>query len=312
MLGLNEIGDCGVRKNESGTIVCATYGYPCALNIDPVEKKPVFHFLPGSSILSMATAGCNLHCKQCQNWRISQQIHSINELSKYIPPEDIVTLAVDHACPSIAYTYTEPLVSFEYTYDCCRAAHQAGKKNVLVTAAYINPEPLKQICKYVDAANVDLKSFSDPFYEAICGARLKPVLKSLRIMKDSGVMIEVTNLLIPKLNDSSEETKKLSDWLLNTLGENTPLHFSRFFPQNQLEHLEATPAETLLNARSIALKSGLKHVYIGNLSHGEGECTYCPNCGKLLIERSGYTVLLNTMKNGCCQACNRSVYGIWN
>ena len=309
-LAPGETGDCRVRKNIGGEIVCTTYALPCSVNIDPVEKKPLFHFLPGSPILSIATAGCNLHCKQCQNWQISQAEHFV-PASDEVLPEDVVRLAGKQGCPAIAYTYTEPLVSYEYTYDCCEAAAEAGIKNVLVTAAYINPEPLRRICQHVDAANVDLKSFSDDFYRDVCDARLKPVLKALTIMKDCGVMLEVTNLIIPTLNDSEEETRQLCGWVVENLGPETPLHFSCFFPQNKLKHLPPTPPDTVLRAREIALEAGLQFVYVGNMQSAAGESTHCPVCGKLLIERHGYTLLQNRIEKGHCPACQTPIIGIW-
>lgn len=309
-LARGEIGDCGVRENIGDKIRCTTYAQPCSLNIDPVEKKPLFHFLPGSQILSIATVGCNLHCKQCQNWQISQASQKTSS-SPDVYPDNVVEVAKKRNCPSIAYTYTEPLVSYEYTYDCCKAATEAGIKNVLVTAAFINPEPLRHICQYVDAANVDLKSFSDEFYKKICDARLQPVLKALKVMKECGVMLEVTNLLIPTLNDSERETRQLCRWVADNLGVNTPLHFSRFFPQNQLRHLPPTPTQTILRARQIAVEEGMRFVYVGNVSDGVGESTWCPNCEKLLIERQGYHVIRNLIKDGSCPACFTPVPGIW-
>lgn len=310
-LAPGETGDCRVRENTGEKISCTTYAQPCSLNIDPVEKKPLYHFLPGSPILSIATAGCNLHCKQCQNWQISQSNH-LRASGPDIYPEDIVRMAFQRECPSIAYTYTEPLVSYEYTYDCCKAASEAGIRNVLVTAAFINPEPLRAICQYVDAANVDLKSFSDDFYREICDARLQPVLKALRIMKECGVMVELTNLIIPTLNDSEAENRQLCDWVVNNLGEDTPIHFSRFFPQNQLKYLPPTPLETILHARKTALESGMKFVYVGNMADGAGENTWCPNCENLLIERQGYHVMSNVIKNGCCPECRTPIHGLWD
>jgi len=304
------IGDCRVRQNIDGEIRCTTYGYPRALNIDPIEKKPLYHFLPGSPILSIATAGCNLHCAQCQNWQLSQSAHFVSASVKMLP-HDVVQMAGERKCPAIAYTYTEPLASYEYTYDCCKAASEAGLKNVLVTAAYINPEPLREICQYVDAANVDLKAFSDDFYREVCDGRLAPVLKALTVMKECGVMLEITNLIIPTLNDSEEETRKLCDWIGENLGPETPLHFSRFFPQNELKHLPSTPPGTLLRAREIALASGLRFIYIGNMQSDEGENTHCPNCDKRLIDRTGYHVRKNHLVNGRCPDCQTLIFGIW-
>jgi pyruvate formate lyase activating enzyme len=310
MLKPDEAGDCRVRKNINGKICCTTYAKPCSVSVDPVEKKPLHHFLPGTPILSIATPGCNLHCKQCQNWQISQTGED-HRGGTQLYPDDVSRMAQSDGCPAIAYTYTEPLVSYEYTYDCCKAARAAGLRNVLVTAAFINPHPLRRLCSYVDAANVDLKSFSDDFYRDICDARLQPVLTALKVMKECGVMLEITNLIIPTLNDSRDETAALCDWIVNNLGEETPLHFSRFFPQNQLKHLPETPADTILRARKIALKAGLKHVYVGNMQAREGGNTQCRNCGRILIERHGYHVLKNELEAGECPGCRTPVHGIW-
>ena len=304
-----ETGDCRVRRNTGGQIECITHGRPISMNIDPVEKKPLFHFLPGSPILSVGTAGCNLHCKQCQNWQISQANHTS---SHTVQPLEIAEAAVSHDCPAIAYTYTEPLVSYEYTLDCCKASVEMGIKNVLVTAAFINPDPIREICRYVDAANVDLKSFSDDFYRDVCDARLKPVLKALKTMKECGVFLEITNLLIPTLNDSEEETTMLCDWVVENLGEATPIHFSRFFPKNNLQYLPPTPMQTITRAREIAMEAGLQYVYVGNMADGVGESTRCPGCGTLLIERHGYRIRENRLVDGKCPECGLSIPGIWN
>lgn len=310
-LAPGEIGACRVRTHADEKIRCTTYAQPCALNIDPIEKKPLFHFLPGSPILSMATAGCNLHCKQCQNHSISQKGEAYSSGPKLMPNE-LVAMAKEKGAPSIAYTYTEPLVSYEYTYDCCQAAAEAGLYNVLVTAAYIHPDPLRALCRYVDAANVDLKSFSDDFYRNICGARLQSVLNALKVMKSCGVFLEITNLLIPTLNESPEETKQLCEWVVENLGDETPIHFSRFFPQYHLKHLPPTPEETLLQAREIAFTIGLKFVYVGNMQSSEGENTRCPTCNKLLIERRGYRVVTNDIEQGKCPDCATPIPGIWD
>lgn len=309
-LAPGEMGDCRVRQNMDGHIICTTYAKPCALNIDPIEKKPLYHVLPGTPTLSVATAGCNLHCKQCQNHSISQS-GTVRSSDQKLMPNELVEIAKEKGAPSIAYTYTEPLVSYEYTYDCCKAAAAAELKNVLVTAAYIHPDPLRSLCCYVNAANVDLKSFSDDFYRNICGAHLQPVLNALKVMKTSGVFLEITNLLIPTLNDSPEETKQLCGWVVENLGDETPLHFSRFFPQYHLQHLPPTPVEILLQAREIAFEAGLKFIYLGNVSNRVGEHTNCPTCGTLLIERQGYRVLNHAIKNGKCLNCGTVISGLW-
>ena len=303
-----ETGDCRVRQNVDGKIRCTTYGHPCSLNIDPVEKKPLYHFLPGSPILSVATPGCNLHCAQCQNWTISQSGQPATP-GKTVLPEALAAMAQSRGCPAIAYTYTEPLVSFEYTLDSCKAAAASKVRNVLVTAAYINPDPLRELCAYVDAANVDLKSFSDDFYRKTCAARLAPVLKALVLMKECGVHLEITNLLIPTLNDSEEETRRLCGWVAENLGSGTPLHLSRFFPQNQLRHLPPTPPETLLRAREIAREAGLQFVYLGNLQADND--TRCPTCGNPLVERRGYAIEDNLAPGGRCPDCATQIPGIF-
>lgn len=307
-LTIGEIGDCRVRKNIGGSISCITYGKPCAIHVDPIEKKPLYHVLPGSSILSLGTAGCNLHCTSCQNAQISQSAVLSNTT---LTPQEIAAHAIHNKIKSIAYTYAEPLVSYEFTYDCCKTASEAGLKNALITAAYINPAPLRRLCRYIDAANVDLKSFSDSFYQLHCNAHLKPVLNALKIMKDCGVILEITHLLIPTLNDFEQETAQLCQWIAENLGPETPLHFSRFFPQHQLQHLPPTPEKSLLNARRIAIESGLQFVYVGNMSDREGESTWCPTCGTLVIERTGYQIMNNCLHNGKCPNCETSIPGIW-
>jgi len=303
-------GECRVRVNLDGQLKTVVYGYPCAVNIDPVEKKPLFHFLPGTPILSIATVGCNLHCKNCQNWEISQA-NPEDTPAAYCPPSKLLQLAQQYHCPSIAYTYTEPIIYYEYTYDSARLAKEAGLRNVLVTAGYINEKPWKQLLSYIDAANIDLKAFSDEFYRSICAATLKPVLDALVLAKAAGVLVEVTNLLIPTLNDEPNQIRELVRWIKTNLGPETPLHFSRFFPHYKLRNLPPTSAQTLDIARQIALEQGLKFVYIGNIRSQQGQNTYCPGCNDLLIERVGYTILQNKIKNGTCPRCGTHIYGVW-
>jgi pyruvate formate lyase activating enzyme len=303
-------GNCRIRINIDGTLQSVVYGHPCSINIDPVEKKPLFHFLPSTSALSLATVGCNLHCIFCQNWEISQA--GPTEVSAYkCPPEKVIELAQQYKCPSIAYTYTDPVVFYEYTLDTSKLARSINVKNILVTAAYINQEPLKQLLEYTDAANIDLKGITDDFYHQICSATLKPVQKALITTKAAGVHLEVTNLVIPTLNDKPDQIRQLVRWVRDNLGSDTPLHFSRFFPLYKLTHLPPTSPETLDQARQIAAEEGMDFVYIGNIASKEGQNTYCPKCKKLLIERSGYTVLQNRIKDGCCPDCNHKIYGVW-
>lgn len=303
-------GDCRVRINIDGVLRTVVYGYPCSIHPDPIEKKPLFHFLPGSKILSIATVGCNLHCKNCQNWEISQANPEDSRAYSCLP-EELVTLCKESRCPSLAYTYTEPIIYYEYTYDSAKLAREAGIKNVLVTAGYINPEPWKKLLKYIDAANIDLKSISDDFYRDICSATLKPVQNALIIAKASGIMVEVTNLIIPTLNDKPEQIGELCRWIKANLGGETPLHFSRFFPRYQMRNLPRTSPKALDAAREIAISEGLDHVYIGNVLSEAGQSTYCPNCKQVLIKRSGYTILQNRLRDGRCPNCGHEIYGVW-
>ena len=305
-----QIGECRVRINIDGVLRTVVYGYPCSIHIDPIEKKPLFHFLPSTNILSLATVGCNLHCQNCQNWEISQA-NPEDSRAVFCPPEKLVQLTGQYHCPSLAYTYTDPIVYYEYTYDTAKLAKQANISNVLVTAGYINEEPWKKLLQYVDAANIDLKAMSDDFYRQVCSATLKPVQKSLVLARASGILVEVTNLIIPTLNDKPEQISELVRWVKANLGGDTPMHFSRFFPRYKMRNLPPTSLKTLDLAREIAMSEGLNFVYIGNISSKEGQNTYCPGCKALLIERSGYTILQNRLKAGCCPDCYKEIYGVW-
>jgi pyruvate formate lyase activating enzyme len=303
-------GECRVRINVDGTLRTVVYGYPCTINVDPVEKKPLFHFVPGTPILSLATVGCNLHCKNCQNWEISQANPETTPAFP-CPPQKVVALARQHDCPLLAYTYTEPIVYYEYTYDTSRLAREAGLRNVLVTAGYINAEPWRKLLTHVDAITLDVKAIREEFYRDICSATLKPVQEALIIAKSCGVWVEVSNLVIPTLNDKPEELRELCRWVRANLGAETPLHFLGFYPRYQMQHLPPTSAETLDLARRIALDEGLSYVYVGNVLSKEGQNTYCPGCRKLLIERSGYTIVRNDIKDGHCPQCRRPIDGVW-
>ncbi len=303
-------GECRVRVNIDGQLQTVVYGFPCAIHVDPIEKKPFFHFLPSSQTLSLATVGCNLHCKNCQNWEISQ-INPEDYAAYPCPPQQLVELSQKYNCPSLSYTYTDPVVYYEYTYDTSMLAHAAGIRNTLVTAGYINKDPWKKLLQYVDAARIDLKSISDDFYRDICSATLKPVLDTLVLTKASGVHLEVINLVIPTLNDKPEQIRKLVQWVKSNLGGETPLHFSQFYPQYKMQYLPSTSAETLDTARQIAMSEGMQYVYIGNITSKEGQNTYCPGCKTLLIERSGFTVTKNQLNNGTCPSCGKKIYGVW-
>ena len=303
-------GECRVRINIDGVLRTVVYGFPCSVNIDPVEKKPLFHFLPGTAILSVATVGCNLHCRNCQNWEISQANPEDVEVSSY-PPEKLVKLAKYYRCLSLAYTYSDPIIFYEYTYDTAKLAKQENIRSVLVTAGYINPQPWKSLLQYIDAANIDLKGITDDFYRRVCSATLKPVQNALISAKAAGILVEVTNLIIPTLNDEPEQIRQLAHWVKTNLGAETPLHFSRFFPQYKMRHLPPTSEKTLDTAREIAISEGLDYVYIGNISSEQGQNTYCPSCKVLLIERAGYTILQNRLKDGRCLDCGKEIYGVW-
>ena len=305
-------GECRIRVNLKEELIALTYSRPCALHTDPVEKKPLFHFLPGSKILSLATAGCTLHCKNCQNWEISQSNPEVVE-AYVLSPREVVETALRESLPSIAYTYTDPVAFYEYALDTCIEAENKGLKNVLVTAAYANAAPFKNLLKYTDAANIDLKAFSERFYKEVCRGSLKPVLDNLVLARDAGIHVEVTNLLIPQMNDTEDEIKALSRWIKENLGMDTPLHFSRFFPRYQMQHLPPTPSATLLKAREIAQAEGIRYVYIGNLYENPQEITFCPFCRKELIVRIGYVILLNHLSSkGVCPQCNHPIGGVWN
>jgi pyruvate formate lyase activating enzyme len=306
VIGDGSFGNCGVRKNIGGKLFSLVYGKITSEQIDPIEKKPLFHFFPGASALSIGTIGCNMHCKHCQNWTTSQAKPGTFPDYK-IHTESIVEEAVNNDCKIIAYTYNEPTIFFEYALDTAKLAKKQGLKNVMVTNGFINPEPLKELYRYIDAVNVDLKSFNDKFYRKICGVWLEPVLESLKAIKKMGVWTEVTNLVIPTLNDDMEEIKKMCKWVKHNLGKETPMHFSRFFPMYKLEDIPTTPLETLHKAKEIADKY-LDYVYIGNVM--EDENTYCPKCKSLLIERRGYAVLQNNINDGKCK-CGQAIAGVW-
>jgi len=311
IIGPGQSGECRVRINIDGVLRTVVYGFPCSLSpYDPVEKKPLFHFLPGTRILSIATVGCNLHCLNCQNWDISQR-NPEDSTAGFLPPEKLVKLAKKHRYLSIAYTYSEPIIFYEYTYDTAKLARADGIRNVLVTAGYINKEPWKRLLEVVDAANIDLKGITNDFYVRICSGTLKPVQDALIIAKASGILVEVTNLVIPTLNDKPEQIRELARWVKENLGSETPLHFSGFYPQYKMQHLPSTSLKRLEMAREIAVSEGLYYVYIGNVRSKEGENTYCPDCKSLLIERIGYTILQNRLKDGCCPDCGREIYGVW-
>jgi len=303
----DEVGTCGVRQNIGGELYSLVYNQPVSIHIDPIEKKPLYHFYPGTNILSIATVGCNLRCNFCQNWTISQT--RPNEAQAYqATPEQIIAMAKEYDCQSIAFTYTEPTVFYEYMLDIAKLAKEEGLKTVMVTCGYINEKPLRELVKYMDAANIDLKGFSDEFYSTYTTGSLQPVLNTLQIAKEEGMFFEITNLVIPQANDDPILIRAMCKWIKENIGDEYPLHFSRFFPQYKLTNRPPTPVKTLEMAYDIAVEEGLKYVYIGNVGN-IGEDTYCPNCGKLLIDRSGYSLEEINIKNGKCKFCGEEIFG---
>lgn len=306
----NDRGICGVRENRDGRLYSQVYGKAVSCAIDPIEKKPLFNFYPGSDAYSIATVGCNLRCRNCQNYEISQMPKETGRIEGMnTPPKKIVKEAHSAGCTSIAYTYTEPTIFFEYAYDTSTIASKKGIKNVFVTNGYITKQALKEIAPYLDSANIDLKSMREEFYREICGAQLQPVLDSISLYKDLGIWIELTTLVIPTLNDSSEELRRIADFIVG-LGEEIPWHVTRFYPHYRLLDLPPTPIETLRRAREIGLEAGLRYVYEGNVPGEGGENTYCWSCGKLLIRRYGYRILANEIKDSKCRFCGEKIDGI--
>ena len=310
LIPLNQRGFCRARKNIKGQLYTLTYGQPVARHVDPVEKKPLFHVYPGTKSFSIATAGCNLRCKFCQNWEISQLDPESAKVA-FVSPQEIIQEAKASGSKTIAFTYTEPTIFYEYMLEIAKLAKQEGIACVMHSSGFISPAPLRQLAKYLTAANIDLKGFSEKYYSAFCEGSLESVLSSLKILKAAGVWIEITNLIIPTANDSTEEINKLSLWIKDNLGPDTPMHFSRFFPMYKLLDLSPTPLKTLINAGQIAQEAGLRYVYLGNLSQNVGEDTVCPVCAKLLIKRIGYTVLENNLVKGKCKFCGAKISGVW-
>ena len=305
-------GDCRVRVNLGGKLRATTYGRPSSIHVDPIEKKPLYHFHPGTPVFSIATAGCNLHCLNCQNWQLSQRGGDEMEEIYPLDPAEVVSTALARGCESIAYTYSDPIVFYEYVYDSSVLAHEAGLYNVFITAAYINQPPLRQLCRVLDATNADLKAFDDRFYREVNGGTLQPVLDALVAFREEEVWVEVTNLVIPTLNDDLPMIRRMAKWIRDELGAGTPLHFSRFRPMYRMRNLPPTPGETLDRARQEALDAGLEYVYIGNLPGHAGNSTYCPNDGTLLLKRDGFWISETHLSDdGRCPECGRQVPGVW-
>ena len=309
-LGDKERGYCGVRENIGGTYYTLVYGKACSMHIDPIEKKPLFHFLPSCNALSIATAGCNVNCKFCQNWEISQvrpeQIRHVD-----FPPEAVVLMAEKNSCPVIAYTYSEPVVFYEYMFDTAQMARNKNIKSAVITGGHINPEPLVELIKVVDAIKVDLKAFSQNFYTRYVRGELQPVLDAIKIIAKSNAWLEIVYLVIPTLNDNPSEIRKLSRWLLQEIGPDVPVHFSRFQPMYLMKNLPPTPISTLVEAHKVAKQEGLRYVYIGNVPGHKFENTYCPNCQNKIIERIQYHIQKIEIHGGKCKFCGNPIPGVW-
>lgn len=310
-----ERGFCGVRVNRGGELYTLVYGNPCAVHIDPIEKKPLFHFLPGTTALSIATAGCNLRCKYCQNYSISQARPEATRNYR-LNPQDVIDNVKRYRdkynVRSIAYTYTEPSIFIEYMLDTAKLAKKQGVKNVYHSNGYLNEKPLRDLTSLLDGANIDLKFFNNEDYRKISSGSLEPVLNTLKILRKESVWVEITYLIVPGINDGEKEIKNMVTWVVKNLGPDVPIHFSRFFPTYRLENLPETPLETVERARNIALDAGINYPFAGNVPRGHpGENTICPECGRIVIKRRGFYVVENNLNNGKCNNCGNAIAGVW-
>ena len=302
-----QVGVCGVNKNVGGELKTLVYGHPSALNVDPIEKKPIYHMLPGSAALSFGTVGCNFKCPFCQNWQISQETKVNEEIE--VSPEKMVDLAQEHGARSIAYTYNEPTIFYPYAKDIGVIAKERGLKNVFVTNGFETPEIIKDMPGWLDAANVDIKSWDEGYYKRVLKGGLEAVKDTLRMMVAEGIWVEVTTLLIEGENDSDRDLTEMAEFIANDLGRHVPWHLSAFHPDYKMTDHQWTGIETLKRADAIAKRAGLYYVYLGNVPvHGD---TFCPDCGELLIDRTGYNVTVNNLKEGHCPKCGRAIEGIW-
>jgi len=305
-----ERGYCGVRENRDGTYYTLVHSRPCSAHIDPIEKKPLFHFLPGTLAFSIATVGCNVECIFCQNWEISQM--RPEQAQNYdMPPDKIAEIASSQNCESIAYTYTEPVVFQEYMYDCAVEGHKRNVRSVMISNGYIKEKPMLELCDVLDAVKVDLKAFTQKFYSELVSGELQPVLDILELLARKKMWFEIVYLIIPTKNDDKGELREMCQWIARDLGPDVPVHFSRFYPQYRLKNLSPTPPRTLRTAREIALSEGLHFAYIGNLPGDEGENTFCPGCNEVIIRRIGYQILENHLKDGMCHHCGTKISGVW-
>ncbi len=310
IIQLDKRGMCGVRQNVAGKLFSLVYARPCAVHVDPIEKKPLYHFLPGERAFSIATIGCNFFCGFCQNWQISKaDAGNIEKEYDEVSPEKVLELCKKEKCNIISYTYTEPTIFYEYMLDIAKLAKKEGIKNTIVSNGYINEKPLRELCEYIDGANIDLKGFTDEFYKKVCKGKLDPVLNTLKIMKQEGVWLEITNLIVPSLNDDFKKIEEMCKWISKELGKDVPLHFSRFHPDYKMTDGQATPMETLEKAKKIAEKY-LDYVYTGNVA-GESN-TICPKCKTVNIRRSMLSLIENKLVEGKCFKCDYKIAGVWD
>ncbi len=310
-VGDRERGFCGVRENRGGVYYTLVYGSAAAARPDPIEKKPFFHFLPGTLTFSIATAGCNMNCKDCQNWTLSQS-RPEQVATQHLPPREVALAAKETGCHSIAYTYNEPVIFYEYMYDTAVEGHKLGIKSVIVSNGYINQQPLLALLRHLDAVKIDLKGFSDQFYRRYCSGTLQPVLETIKTVHRLGKWLEIVYLVVPGINDSAKSIEVTCKWIRDNLGRDVPLHFSRFYPHYQLRHLPPTPLATLEQCYKIAKKVGLHYVYLGNVPASPAQHTYCPRCGRAVIERRGFAVLAYRIKSGRCKYCGTPIPGVWH
>jgi len=303
-------GKCNARENRNGEYFSLVYNAPCLIHLDKIEKLPIYHLAPGSDVFSIATAGCNLTCKYCQNWQFSQKPPLETDNYSITPPE-VVQKAKDAFCNTIAFFYTEPVVYFEYMYDIASIAKQRGMRTIMVSAGYINDEPLREILPLIDAVTFGLKGFSKEYYADVVGGDLERVLHTLTLLHKSGVWFEIVNLIVPTLNDNPQDIRRMCQWVKENLSPSTPIHFTRFVPEYQLRNLPITPQQSLEQARGIAFETGLSYAYAGNMPGHEGNNTYCPKCRKLLVQRLGIKMKNNHIRNGKCPQCGTPQNGRW-
>jgi pyruvate formate lyase activating enzyme len=311
LLKNGERGRCRARINRQGSMRSLVYGHPVSVHVDPIEKKPFYHFLPGSSAFSLSTSGCPLHCRFCQNWQISQSSPE-DYPGPFVPPDSIVSSAQSRTAPVIAFTYNEPTVFTEYLTDIARLARRQKLRSVMISCGFMNEAPLTEICGVLDAIKIDLKGYDESFYRNVCSAELKPVLRSIRQIAHRGLHLEIVNLVVPTLNDSERMLLALSDWIMGELGPDVPVHFTRFHPDYQLLNLPPTPVAVLERARAIAMDKGIHFAFVGNVPDHPGNNTYCPKCGKIVIKRNAFFVTEMNLKAGACKFCATRIAGVWS